>query len=493
MKLRLFYIFAMSFAASLCCNAAMTGREWADKGLEYSKADNFPMAMRYFTKSMETAQREGDIHTVIVSTGYIANIYFNICDYTRSLQYLLKGYDMAVEQKDDKLIGSFLSNIVAAYCKMGDTAKAWQYYRALEDTPPGEDAAHFNYYLIYNRARIATAEGKYNEAIDYHEKALSIAMNGGGDTELVLFQYCEIGQLYLKMGEYAKAIEYGVKCIEPAKKGCEYDLLTSAYKMMADAYSLAGDTKNETEYRLNYLTLSDSLFNRNNIFSADKELVEYETRQTNEHIDSLNNVISRQTMTIIAVSVLSLLLIVLAIALFRYNRKLKMAHLTLVSKNQELQKAETDREKMLEQLLDKGKNADEMGKNSVGIDKEQANALLKKIMKVMGDISVIANPDFNLNSLADAVGSNTKYVSWIINDTYNKNFKTLLNEHRIREACKRLLDHERYGNMTIQAIYEEVGYTNAVSFIRAFKKVNGMTPSEYQKITEQNNYNEDTP
>ena len=35
--------------------------------------------------------------------------------------------------------------------------------------------------------------------------------------------------------------------------------------------------------------------------------------------------------------------------------------------------------------------------------------------------------------------------------------------------------------MTIQAIYEEVGYRNAVSFIRAFKKVNGMTPSEYQQ------------
>ena len=39
--------------------------------------------------------------------------------------------------------------------------------------------------------------------------------------------------------------------------------------------------------------------------------------------------------------------------------------------------------------------------------------------------------------------------------------------------------------MTIQAVYEEVGYTNAVSFIRAFRKVNGMTPSEYQKILRQ--------
>ena len=39
-----------------------------------------------------------------------------------------------------------------------------------------------------------------------------------------------------------------------------------------------------------------------------------------------------------------------------------------------------------------------------------------------------------------------------------------------------LADTEHYGNKTIQAVYEEVGYTNAVSFIRAFKKINGMTP-----------------
>jgi AraC-like DNA-binding protein len=53
----------------------------------------------------------------------------------------------------------------------------------------------------------------------------------------------------------------------------------------------------------------------------------------------------------------------------------------------------------------------------------------------------------------------------------------------VHEACKRLVDNEHYGNMTIQAIYEEVGYRNAVSFIRVFKKVMGMTPSVYQKLS----------
>ena len=88
----------------------------------------------------------------------------------------------------------------------------------------------------------------------------------------------------------------------------------------------------------------------------------------------------------------------------------------------------------------------------------------------------------NLQTLAEIVESNTTYVSHVINANYNKNFKTLLNELRIREACHKLADRDHYANYTMQAIYLEVGYKNAASFIRAFKKVYGMTPSEYQRL-----------
>lgn len=484
MKLRLIYTIVV-LTLHLGCYAVETASDLARKGREYIETSNFSMAMRYFTKSMEAAEREGDIHTLMVSTGYISNVYFNIYDYTRCIQYLLKGYDMAVKQNDTELQGSFLTNIVAAYCKTGNVDKAWEYFHKLEKMPFSEQTAHFIYYKMYNRARIATAEGKISEAISYHERTLQWVQAHGLNAEYALYQYCEIGQLYLKQGLYDKTVEYGNKCILPAQQRKELDLLTSVYKMLADAYSLKGDAEHETEFRRLYLALSDSIFNRSRIFSADKDLVEYEERQNNEQIDSLNGVISMQTMAIVAISVALIGLVFLSFMLFRYNRKLKMAHRTLIDKNEQLTKAEYDREKMLEQLLDKTENVDEMGKNSVGLDKEQMGTLLKRIMKVMGDNDIISKPDFSLNILADMVGSNTKYVSWVINDTYGKNFKTLLNEHRIREACKRLSDSEHYGNMTIQAIYEEVGYTNAVSFIRAFKKVNGMTPSEYQKISEQ--------
>lgn len=52
----------------------------------------------------------------------------------------------------------------------------------------------------------------------------------------------------------------------------------------------------------------------------------------------------------------------------------------------------------------------------------------------------------------------------------------------MREASKILDNHETYGNYTIQAVGEEVGYKSSTSFIQAFKKLVGMTPSVYQKL-----------
>ena len=117
------------------------------------------------------------------------------------------------------------------------------------------------------------------------------------------------------------------------------------------------------------------------------------------------------------------------------------------------------------------------------LSKEQVNELVKKIAAVMNDVQKISQPDFSLNLLAREVGSNTAYVSWVINNIYHHNFKAFLNEYRIREACRRMDDHEHYGHITIQALIRDLGYSSYSNFVAAFKKVNGMTPSQHQRLS----------
>ncbi len=477
----------------VAAQAATTGRELLLQGLDYAGNDNFPMALKCFAKSLETAEKEGDYSTMVVSTGYIGNVYYNLNDHKRSLNYHLKGYNMAIAHGDTGIQTSFLTNIVANYCKLNDPENARHYFKLLENQHLTK--ATDKYYLIYNRARLAMTEGDTSAAIRRHEQALQYARDNRMGKEYSLFQYCELGEIYMKLGDYAKAIDYARICEPEAKREKAFDLLISVYQLLWNANAAIGNKSEEERYRGLYLSLSDTIFNRNTIFSADNELRDYETRMTDEHIASLNGVINRQTLTIIGISLLLLLLLLLSFLLLRNNRKLRFAHSTLLQKTRELQQQEQKNERLLGRLL-----ADKPAEAASGdtpaatpsMESGQMKTLLAKIIKVMDDTKAIAKPDFSLNTLAEAVGSNTKYVSQIINETYGKNFKTLLNERRIREACRRLADRNNYEKMTIQAVYEEVGYTNAVSFIRAFRKVNGMTPSEYLKISREETAGSDT-
>lgn len=94
---------------------------------------------------------------------------------------------------------------------------------------------------------------------------------------------------------------------------------------------------------------------------------------------------------------------------------------------------------------------------------------------------------FSLHRLAELVEGNPNYVSQVINEKYHCNFNTLLNEYRIREACKRMNDVQTYDHLTIDAIAASVGIKARSSFIMAFKKFTGMTPSAYQKIAKEKN------
>lgn len=118
------------------------------------------------------------------------------------------------------------------------------------------------------------------------------------------------------------------------------------------------------------------------------------------------------------------MLLLLSFLLLRNNRKLRLAHSTLLQKTREPQLQEEKNEQLLGRLI-ADKPADDTHEEppsaTPNMESEQMKALLTKIMKVIDDTAAIANPDFSLNTLAEAVESNTKYVSQIINETYGKN------------------------------------------------------------------------
>lgn len=106
--------------------------------------------------------------------------------------------------------------------------------------------------------------------------------------------------------------------------------------------------------------------------------------------------------------------------------------------------------------------------------------LLDSVVDIMENTTEFCRPDFSLARLAVLVGSNNKYVSLVIHDTFHKSFKNYVNDYRIHLACLRMSDTAGYGSYTLNAIAESVGFKSYTTFVELFRKTVGITPSMYR-------------
>ncbi|MGM1047266.1 MAG: helix-turn-helix domain-containing protein [Bacillota bacterium] len=103
-----------------------------------------------------------------------------------------------------------------------------------------------------------------------------------------------------------------------------------------------------------------------------------------------------------------------------------------------------------------------------------SNKLIEKMLVYIEDHYM--GSEFSLAQLAAQFELGPTYISKLFKEHTEKNFIDYLIETRIN-ASKQLLTDK---NRKINDIAEEVGYTNTRSFLRAFKKYTGMTPTEYR-------------
>jgi AraC-like DNA-binding protein len=88
--------------------------------------------------------------------------------------------------------------------------------------------------------------------------------------------------------------------------------------------------------------------------------------------------------------------------------------------------------------------------------------------------------ELTIFDLSDQLQIPRHFLSEVINEHLGKNFYTLVNEYRIEEVKKRMVD-PAFKHLTILAIAYDAGFNSKSSFNTIFKQKTGMTPSEYLK------------
>lgn len=123
------------------------------------------------------------------------------------------------------------------------------------------------------------------------------------------------------------------------------------------------------------------------------------------------------------------------------------------------------------------------------VEKERKSALskisqekyLETILAYVEKHKPYLKPDITLEELARKIDIAPRSVSMVLNECLNQNFYDFINSYRIKES-ERLLREPDSQFKTVLEVLFEVGFNSKSSFNTAFKKFNGMTPTQYKKL-----------
>jgi len=113
------------------------------------------------------------------------------------------------------------------------------------------------------------------------------------------------------------------------------------------------------------------------------------------------------------------------------------------------------------------------------VSPKMMDEMQEKIMNIIVMQKRYRDKDYSAKKLAEELGTNTRYISAVVNVRFHMNYTSFVNKYRIDEAMTILVD-KRYQELRMEQVSDMVGFSNRQSFYASFFRVVGVTPREYR-------------
>ncbi len=342
-----------------------------------------------------------------------------------------------------------------------------------------------------NVAEVVCNAIDYYNAGDY-DKAFEMLQTPVNRPKTFSEQNFNQAQAMLKMAQYAVLLKSG-KRDEALKLLMQHEQWLGDNEMpfeqlealwlIKQHYETDGNKAMADKYALQYYITKDEFINKSRAGKIDQAKLNLELEQTRERISEMSYRQRMQGIVLWSAIIIALLALALLGVLWvnyrktrRTNRLLYEKNVALLAANQELRPVAA-----VTPVPDEQEESEEKPANDEPTQSDRD--LMERITEVMESSQEIFSEDFSRQRLAELVDSHVKYVSRAINSCKCSTFYMLLNEYRIKEACRRLMDREHYGSYSIEGIAHSVGFKSRSNFTTTFKDIVGLTPSAFQKLT----------
>ncbi|NLP58315.1 AraC family transcriptional regulator [Lutibacter sp. B1] len=115
--------------------------------------------------------------------------------------------------------------------------------------------------------------------------------------------------------------------------------------------------------------------------------------------------------------------------------------------------------------------------------------LIKKyegdLIQLMEEDKLFLDPKLSIVTVSEKLNIPRQYISEVLNLHMNISFQDFVNNYRVNEFIK-YLQKDQYAHYTLFGIANEVGFNSKSSFNATFKKIKGVTPTEFKQTLVKN-------
>lgn len=309
---------------------------------------------------------------------------------------------------------------------------------------------------------------KYSEAISNYKKALEIAQ--ASDLKKRAYQIkFRIAECYFFLENYEKAKkmfnELEKKDLNRFKLLKNGIIINSYY---AQIYQKSGKVELALKYSDSFNSALENYYKEKSNLKVDiytKNELRAKKNQINELRDGLSNQkektnqLTLYLLASITIIIFGFISVLIFLKKQKQKYKAKFDNLTVYIEN-----LKSNKEKPLAKK----------------IKEHKAKTILSKL-KAIESQNLFTDKEYSLNKIAKKIGSNSAYVSQVVNEYWDKSFVQYTNELRINYILLKFNKDKIYQKFTLLAIAESAGYKSLSSFNKHFKSITGLTPKQYSK------------
>lgn len=347
-------------------------------------------------------------------------------------------------------------------------------------------------YFISSEGTDAFYNKDYNKAI----KKLSEALKLYNDQWPHVTEIFYLGLSNWKLGKQGVAVKYFEEIDKEYEKSKKLNPeFRSAYELLIKYNDSIGNTDKQLEY-INKLMSLDRNYEKNYKYLYTKINKEYDTQKLISEKNRIES--SLKTQRAIISSLLFIAVIIISLVGYRYYHLQKIYkdrfNEIIAEKNIDI-KANPPQEKALE-VKSSSSETDFSIKPKNFFDVEYYNKIpglnplfveniLNQLHVFEKDYKFLDN-QISQKLLSESLGTNSTYLSKIINIYKGKSFNHYINDLRIDYIIEFMKNDAKYLNIDVKELATMAGFTNAISFSDNFQRKYQIKPSFFIKMMKEN-------